>query len=90
MRRIASLTGYRLPGSVADCAQRIRTWGSAGSLFEAFHHFSAVAAELVLLTSKALENASMATFDAGAKSFGVGAAGSAVMIAPLSERNGRD
>ena len=30
----------------------------------------------------------MATFDAGAKSFGVGAA--AVMIAPLSERNGRD
>jgi hypothetical protein len=60
------------------------------SLAAAFQHFSAVVAELVLLTSKALDNASMAVFDAGAKSFGIGATGSAVMTALLSKRNGRD
>jgi hypothetical protein len=60
------------------------------SLAAAFHHFSAVVAELVLLTSKALDNASMPVFDAGAQSFGVGATGSAVMTALLSGRNGRD
>ena len=58
------------------------------SLAAAFHHFSAIVAELVLLTSKALDNASVPVFDAGTKSFGVGAAGSAVMTALLSERNG--
>jgi hypothetical protein len=60
------------------------------SLAAAFHHFSAVVAEPVLLTSKALDNASMAVFDAGAKSFSVGAARSAVMTALLGERNGWD
>jgi len=59
------------------------------SLAAAFHHFSAVVAQLVLLTGKALDNASMAVLDAGAKSFGVGAAGSTVVTALLSERNGR-
>ena len=60
------------------------------SLAAAFHHFSAVVAELVLLTSKALDNAPMAVFDAGAKSFGVAAAGSAVVTGLLGDRNGRD
>ena len=59
------------------------------SLAAAFHHFSAVVAQLVLLTGKALDNASMAVLDAGAKSFGVCAAGSSVVTALLSERNGR-
>ena len=58
------------------------------SLAAAFHHFSAVVAELVLLTSKALDNASMPVFDARAQSFGVGTTGSAVVTALLSERNG--
>ena len=59
------------------------------SLAAAFYHFSAVVAQLVLLTGKALDNASMAVLDAGAKSFSVGAAGSTVVTALLSERNGR-
>ena len=55
------------------------------SLFEALHHFSAVAAELVLLDQQGTrEYVHGRARRRRAKSFGVGAA--AVMIAPLSER----
>jgi hypothetical protein len=57
----------------------------ADSLAAALYHSPAVIAQLVLLTSEAIHDTPLATFDASAKSFGVGTA-SAPMASLLGER----